>query len=52
MIDIEYKLLDSVSEETNNNIQSPIKTIKNEKIDKIARPNFLAASNEGIWWSI
>lgn len=47
MIGIEYKLLDSVLEKTNN-IQSPIKTINNENISKITRPKVLAASNEGI----
>lgn len=48
MIGIEYKLLDSVLEKTNNNIQSPIKTIKNENISKITRSNVLPASSEGI----
>lgn len=48
MIGIEYKLLDSVLEKTNNNIQSPIKTINNENISEITGPKVLAASNEGI----
>lgn len=48
MIGIEYKLPDSVLEKTNNNIQSPTKTINNENISKITRPKVLAASNEGI----